>query len=644
MILGWVLFAACAAPALRHLVLVVRLYLARFDYPWDMEWLEGHALYQAYRHMKGLSTYAPPANGYLPLFHPPGYPLLLAGVGKVTGLTYGVARSVTMAFFVLAMALTVRVLAERDERGSRALGLTAGALAVGVAAAGTPLFEGFYDLVREDCMAWALCMVAAVLAEERRPKVKRLLALAAISTIAIYTRLLTVFLIAWIHLFVLVRNRRAGTNLALYTTALSAVVLAALQLKSKGWFWVYTIGLLGGHEVLRARFIAGAWRLFDFAPYLAAMPVVFVALAVRRRLSQRTMLWFGLLVAAIPAALLPYAKVGGFANDFMPFALLTGPAALLLARDMGRAFERHPRIGRGLRYVLFVALALFLARRSWSHELEKYTPTTENRLRAIETNAMISKLEGGVIIPRHPFVPIQNGHDSPQYSDMTILDAYWGGLPGLSLGPYLDRGRARYALLTRTEQILGMREIVARYEYDREITSAPTTQIGEGSRLTLMLRWQDPEKNLRVLFDFEDPALPGWLRSGGAWETGTTTANPQSQQPLHGVIGQRTANSLDTRHGFDLATGILTSPTFTIDRDRLAFRIGGGGSVHVELVVGGRVVTSQGIVYRNYELLVKVALNVERWRGQTAFLRLIDNDAGPWGHLLVDHVVLYDRP
>ena len=63
---------ACGGAAWQ-LSLQARLYAGRVRYPWDIEWLESSALYQAWRVAHRLPTYAPPKDGYLPLMHPPVY-------------------------------------------------------------------------------------------------------------------------------------------------------------------------------------------------------------------------------------------------------------------------------------------------------------------------------------------------------------------------------------------------------------------------------------------------------------------------------------------------------------------------------------------------------------------------------------------
>ncbi len=640
--LRWLAAVILVAPALWHLALLVDLYRTRASYPFDVEWLEGSALYQAYRHMKGLSTYAPPSNGYLPLFHPPGYPILLAGVGRVFGLDYGVARTVSFACFAIACVLIMVALCAHEKREDRVHGVTAGLFAAGLAAAATPLFEGFYDLVREDGMSWMLCIAAAVAANvPKRPTPARLLVITWLCTAALYTRLVTVFLIAWIHLYLLARNRRAGVQLALYTTAACGLVLAGLEWLSGGWYWVYTVGLLREHAIIPAQLVVGAKAALASAPYLYGAGALFVALVVTRRITHLTVLWVGMWIAAAPAALLPFAKTGGFVNDLMPFAMLSGAAALFVVADAVRAIGRSPRVALGLRYALFAAVAGFLASTRWDDARARYTPTPNDWLAARHLDDFVKGLKGGFIAPHHPFLAVRHGVTTPQFSDMPVLDAYWSNMPGLSIGSYLDQGHPRWALMTGGEQGLSLAEMASRFQFHSWLNDMPAMLVGEQSRFHVLLKWQESGPNQHVLFDFENRSLDGWKRTGEAFSV--TAAAPEWQAPLHGVVGSYAVNSYAPAHGGDAARGALVSPPFVIDREVLAFRIGGGTYVAVQLWVEDAPSYQQQPIFGDQELLFKVEWDVREYRGKKAVVRLVDDDVRVWGHLLCDHFELYDR-
>lgn len=636
---------AVCAPALWVISLQARIYAGRVGYPADFEWLEGAVLYQAHRVMNGQMTYGPPQIGFLPIMHPPLYPTLIGVVGFFKGsLDYSTGRTISFLFFVLAAALLVRALVRdevaREEKGRPVEGLISGLLAVGCAVAGVPLVSGFYDLIREDVMALALCTLGAVLADAPRMRKRRLAALACVITAAIYTRLPIVFFLVWIVVFVFARNRRAGLWLTTASISLCGLVLVALLYVSKGWYWIYTVSLVQGHEILRERFLLGLTMFFDYAPFIVAVPLVAAALAVARRLSARSVLWLGMFTCSIPAALLPFAKVGGFSNDFVPVPFFLAAATLFVAADAARALERRPRARLAVRWLSFAGLAAFLFVRRF--DVEPFIPKADMWKRAENLNAAVAELDGGVIAPRLPFIPIRNGHDTKQWSDMPYLDATWANFTDLQLGRYIDKANAKWAVIAGDEIPLSAREIAARYQFERALQSMPRTIIGEYVEPRFLLRRMEDESGARVLFDFEAPTHEGWTVTGTAFAASPTTARPRGQGAIYGVVGARVANSFHAVEK-DNAKGTLTSPTFVIDRPRLAFRIGGGWNkkTRVELRVGSRVERQTASVIRNSETMLKIVWDVRKWQGKSAQIVVVDEDDGNWGHIVCDHFVLY---
>src|SRR5258706_5354738 len=434
---------AAGLPGLWQLSLLFRLYLARFRYPMDMEWLEGAVLYQAHRVMTGLATYDPPSQGYLPIFHPPGYPTLLGLLGRVIGVDYPMARTVSLGCFAVASALVVRQLTRSRIDGipSFAMGLWA----VGCAAAGVPLLQGFYDLIREDVLALLFAVVGAVIAESDvrwrwwfgaghgvRPEhasFARIAALSLVCAAIVYTRLPYVFFVVWIVLFVLWRNPKEGVLLALGVTSVCGLLLVLLQYATRGYYWMYTFAVVQDHSVYAARFRYGLERIVEFAPFVPALPVVALALAMARRLSAQTVLWLGMFASAIPSALLPFAKVGGFSNDFMPAAFFIGPATAWLVLDGARAMGRHPRVQAISVTLVYAGLGAFLLVRTY--DLKPFVPSDDMRRLARTLNSSVLNLDGEVIAPRHPFVPVRNGKHSRQYAEMPYLDGAWAGWSNL---------------------------------------------------------------------------------------------------------------------------------------------------------------------------------------------------------------------
>ncbi len=641
------LAAAICAPALWQLWLAVSVFLGRYDYPFDIDWLESSALYQAWRMMEGQYTYDVPERGYLPLFHPIGYPAMLAVVGKVFGLDYGIARSLSFIAFLGVMALPgIEIV--RHAGKDRALGIALATLSVGLACSCLPLTAGFFDLVRNDTISWLLCAAGAVLATPRRgdPDIshRRLVWLSAVMVLGVYTRLLTVFPFFAVGIFVLVRNWRTGLRLAAYVIAGCAVVLVGLQLMSKGWYFTYTVTLLQGHKVHAHRFVMGANRILEFLPFLLAIPALAIALGVLGRLSYRAQLWSAVFVSSIPAALLPLAKDGGADNDYMPVGLFVGPAAAFVLLDLSRWISNRPSWRKAASFAPYVVAAgasLFLASRPF--DANAFIPDEARWQNAEALNASVASMKGGVLAPCHPFLPIRNGHRNAQYSEMPYLDAYWSKLPGLALGPYVEAADAEWVLLTGFELSYTAGELSRMYELQptNDLPRTPNMMVGQIMKISHVMRRKGPQKNERVLFDFES-STNDWKRVGRAFEHSPSVARPKHQSPIFGVVGEMTANTFHPKLG-DKAKGTLTSPPFVIDRNTFAISVGGGHSMRAQLLIEGRVARSFYPKLYSREVLLQTSIDVSAHMGKEAQIRLEDRSARPWGHLLADQAVLYDR-
>jgi levanbiose-producing levanase len=132
----------------------------------------------------------------------------------------------------------------------------------------------------------------------------------------------------------------------------------------------------------------------------------------------------------------------------------------------------------------------------------------------------------------------------------------------------------------------------------------------------------------------------GWSSTGSFVGYGPTTGS------LTGQVGSK---ALDTFvNGGDTSTGTITSPSFTISRDRINFRIAGGehpwgtaGATAVNLIV-------DGVVYRtatgdDSATLRDISWDVHRLVGRAAQIQIVDDATGGWGHLMVDQIVFSDE-
>ncbi len=144
-----------------------------------------------------------------------------------------------------------------------------------------------------------------------------------------------------------------------------------------------------------------------------------------------------------------------------------------------------------------------------------------------------------------------------------------------------------------------------------------------------------------VVADFEQANYAGWTVQGEAFGNTPVVGAVGNQLPVAGFAGKCLVNSF---HGGDDARGELLSPVFTIERDYVNFLLGGGmgEGVCVALEVGGKRVYETRPVVES-ETLQWYSWDVKAYRGQQARVRIIDNQRGGWGHILVDQIEMGDR-
>jgi len=150
----------------------------------------------------------------------------------------------------------------------------------------------------------------------------------------------------------------------------------------------------------------------------------------------------------------------------------------------------------------------------------------------------------------------------------------------------------------------------------------------------------DPRPDI-LIADFEGDTYGDWKVEGTAFGPGPAKGTLPNQNPVTGFVGKGLVN---TYHKGDGTTGRLTSPEFSIERDFINCKIGGGnnpGKECINLLVEGIIVrTSTGL---NDERLMWDAWAVKDLAGKKAQIQIVDEATGGWGHVNIDQIGQSDR-
>ena len=154
---------------------------------------------------------------------------------------------------------------------------------------------------------------------------------------------------------------------------------------------------------------------------------------------------------------------------------------------------------------------------------------------------------------------------------------------------------------------------------------------GREKTVRLMIAWYVPRTLLRVGAD----------ASGPAFASGPSHGTGPGQQEVSGFLGKGLVNTFDP--GGDAAVGTLTSPQFELTHKYIHFLVGGGHAdkTCIQLLIGDETVRSTA--GENSETLKWAAWDIEQFRGKQARIRIVDQQRSPWGHILVDQILMTDQ-
>ena len=145
-----------------------------------------------------------------------------------------------------------------------------------------------------------------------------------------------------------------------------------------------------------------------------------------------------------------------------------------------------------------------------------------------------------------------------------------------------------------------------------------------------------------IFADFEGPDYANWETKGTAFGPGPAQGKIGNQNPVQGYTGKGLINSFYKGDG---STGNLISPSFTIEKPYINFQLAGGNHPKVEsinLVVGEETVFSA--TGDNSENLSWKYWDVTPYIDKQAYIEIIDQHTGGWGHICVDHIMFADAP
>jgi hypothetical protein len=658
---------ALAVPGLWQLGLLAYAMARRVTYPFDLEWMEGGMLVHAARISEGQGIYVAPSIDFIPYLYTPLYPALIALLGQIFGISYTLGRLISVLALVIVLALmTFSIVREADVR-DRLPAYTGAALAAGLLAATYPWVEGWYDLVRADTLFLAMILGGLVLlrsatgrSNERSARV-RVLAAAALLGLSFFCKQTGVLYVAAGGVLLLVWSwRRLPLRMAIYVATTGAIGLGGTWILNRvtdGWFWTYVYEVHQVHDFSMDRFYTSFEKILWKLPVmtvvigLALVAVLVTTIAHRRRPRSSTglLLWSFVFAVSCLVGALGWGTQWAHFNAYMP-AMMTGAlacgSALVALVGVAAAWTERRGLAWAVGAITALALGWQLYAARWNPR--RFVPTERDRAAG---HALIEHLRdlrqhGDIFVPYHPWYARLAGQERTYVHRMGILDVTYGNKWRVDgLREALTGARFAAVILDNRPvgpEFPGLRQV---YRPDDYLPRHMVPRLYSGARVVPQSVWVPIAESIpagaRVLFDFEDARLADWTIEGTAWGRGPVERPVGKQGQVLGYRGRRFVNSM---HGGDGATGVLTSPAFTITGKRITFRMSGGAgdALRAELHVDGQSVRSAVNPIAS-ERMREHTWDVAELAGHQARIVLIDRATGSWGHLNADHFLLWEE-
>ncbi|KIG16793.1 Glycosyl transferase, family 2 [Enhygromyxa salina] len=256
-------------------LVIAVVFACRIGFPLELEWMEGGTLQQAWRVQQGLPVYGPPSPDFVPFLYTPLYPAVVAALGFVVPLGYGLARAVSIAAVIATCAALWRLCRIEDKPRAHAW------FAIGLFLSGYVFCFRWLDIARGDALFLALLIWGLVLLRESEGSLARAVLAGVLVALAFWTKqTAAVFVVISGVAGLLIAPRQIWAYAGTIALIDGGGVLLG-QWLTDGWLWTWIYEMHQGHAFNDERFWSKTWGMFAHAqPFAASLLVVLLGFGV----------------------------------------------------------------------------------------------------------------------------------------------------------------------------------------------------------------------------------------------------------------------------------------------------------------------------------------------------------------------------
>jgi len=666
---------ACVAMGLVYLCAFLYVAAGRTFFPFEIEWMEGGMVTHAARLVLGLPIYAEPSADFVPFFYTPGYPALVAFLGRIFGdVSLPLARCVSL-FACLGTFGTLFYIVRRESSTTYAL------LGLGIYAALFRTNGAFYDLARPDSLYLFLVFLGVVLVYRARGHGALVLA-GLIFVCAFFTKQTSSVFVPPLIMYLIWRDWRQAVTFSVVTFGVATLGVWWVDYATDGWFWTFIFEGHQGHTFYWKNILMEYWRdvLFlapalllipllwfgyrvpvlglsvlliahwsyafyfrtqtlDYVPHmyyrelfyenprwlLLVPPALIAGLCVWYRASTQVSgelktkaFWLLMFVAGVGASAMNHSTQWAYSNCFMPISLFGAVLIPLAIRDLLEQEEA--------RFAWVLPVALMVQFVAWGYSPSAQVPDDADEAALSMLERRMEAIDGKILFPAHPMSSyLRDGE--VHIHQMGIQDVgFMGGVKDL---PRRLRAREWAAVIqderTRIPGLASNYYVGETLRYE----SKDALRAKTGFLVRPMTIWFAQSNTARALItgvtgNFEREARDGWTGDVEAF------VEPKRRSRTPGRQGDQV---LTSRRG---EVGVLKTASFTLEKPRLTYLLAakgkrGGG---LRVVADGQTLVTRRPPPRARLRLRRGEIDLSAHLGKRVHLEVFDDD--PAGGVYVD--------
>lgn len=394
----------------------------RLFFPFPIEFLEDAIFFHALRIYEGQPLYIDPNDGFTAIIYTPGYFYLLATLFKIFGPTIVMGRVISL---ICTISIAGLLIAFSIKRLRFPLLIVPPVVYFSLMYAH---FAGYQDLGRVDPLMVLIVLAGLFLIGDGKTGMKRVLAGTLIVTLACYVKQPALAYLPFVYLFIIIGNRKTGFIAMIVSVVLLLGIFLAANAATDCWFAFYTLKAPMAHPVIWNKAKIIIWGGFINYPirgirYLLLTFLIYLAFRILRKKREPLNIFEATLPGAAIAGIIPFLKVGGYFQDFLPLythLVFLLPFALFMKKS-GNAESENVAAGKYHPAVAIILMWLLVHCAFSISPWNEFPPKPDNMRIGLDYVAKVREIDGEVLMPYLGYYAWLAGKE-PGYVGVTMTD------------------------------------------------------------------------------------------------------------------------------------------------------------------------------------------------------------------------------